>query len=373
LRLLRLFEVQLISKATSRFFIYGPVAVLLLLAFAYCAYWFVSAGRIAAELERLDGNEIVPGVMLQFAAMDISGFPFRFDVLLGGVTLAARGQDGERAWRSERIALHAMSYGRALYVLEADGLQSFSWPGEEDAPQNILHMTSGITRASALIEEGRLERFDIDILNAEGRDAALNAVPMRKFSVARAQLHLIAQEDDTISFTAALDAGEIGTGYRPALGTDLSRVRIGGHITQAQSFRNLRAGAAEIRASLDAWRMDGGVISLQPLEAAWGGTLLRGSGELFLDEGHRLSGQLSASPEDPVSFLGALAQSEMIPLQTRAQLAGFREMVAGLPGNLDLPIRLEVRLPLGPGPATPRLRIEGVSAIIVEFGGAEAP
>jgi hypothetical protein len=343
------------------------------LALAYSAYWFVSAGRIAAELERLDGNEIVPGVTLQFAAMDIGGFPFRFDVLLGGVTLAARGEDGESAWRSERIALHAMSYGRALYVLEADGLQSFSWPGAEDAPQNILQMTSGLMRASALIEDSRLERLDIDILNAEGRDVALNAATMREFNAARAQLHLVAQEDDTIGFVAALDAGTIGAGFRPALGTDLSRVRMEGEITQAQSLRNLRAGVAEIRASLDAWRSQGGVVSLQPLEASWGGTLLRGSGELFFDEGRRLSGQVSAVPEDPVSFLGALAQSEMIPPQARAQLGNFREIVAGLPGNLDLPIRLEARLPLGPEPATPRLRIEGVSAIVIEFGGAAAP
>ncbi len=305
--------------------------------------------------------------------MDVGGFPFRFDVLLGGVTLSVRGEDGERAWRSERIALHAKSYGRALYILEADGLQTFSWPGENNAPQNILQMTSGITRASALIEEGRLERFDIDILNAEGRDAAPNAAPMREFSAARAQLHLSAQEDDTISIVAALDAGQIGAGYRPALGTDLSRVRIEGQMTQAQSLRHLRAGAAEIGASLDAWRGDGGAITLQAIEAAWGGTLLLGSGELFLDEARRLSGQLSASPEDPVSFLGALAQSEMIPLQTRAQLSGFREMVAGLPGNLELPIRLEARFPLGPEPASPRLRIEGLNEIIIGFGGAAAP
>jgi hypothetical protein len=365
--------VQLVSQKTSHLFIYGILAALLLPALAYSAYWFVSAGRISTELERLDGNEIVPGVTLQFADMNVGGFPFRFDVFLGGVTLAAQGPDGERAWRSERVVLHTMGYGRAHHVLDAVGLQSFSWPGEDGAPQNILQMTSGITRASALIEEGRLERFDIDILNVEGQDVSLNAAPMREFNAARVQLHLMTQEDDTISFVAALDAGQIGTGYRPALGTDLSRVRIEGQISQAQRLQNLRAGVAGIRASLNAWRMAGGMILLHPMEAAWGGTLLQGSGELFLDEDRRLSGLLSASPEDPVSFLGALAQSEMIPLQTRAQLTGFREMVAGLPGNLDLPIRLEAHLPLGPEPAAPRLRIEGMNAIIVEFGGAAAP
>ena len=162
----------------------------------------------------------------------------------------------------------------------------------------------------------------------------------------------------------------IGTGYRPALGSDLSRVRIEGEINEAQTLQALRAGVAGVPSSLDAWRGEGGAIALQPIEAAWGGTLLLGSGELFLDERRRLSGHISASPEDPVSFLGALAQSEMLPPETRAQLGNFREMVAGLPGNLDLPIRLEARLPLGPDPGPPRLRIEGMNAIVVEFGSA---
>ncbi len=372
MRFLRLFQVQLDSKKLIRFFVYGPLAALLLLAAGVSAYWFVTAGQIRAELERLDGGEILPGVTLQFAAMNISGFPFRFDIVLGGVTLAASVQDGSWVWRSERIALYAQGYGRAPYVMEADGLQTISWPADEGGPQNILQMTSGITRASVLIENGRLQRFDIDILNAEAQDASLDAAPMRTFRAARAQARISAREDGTIGIAAALDAGMIGTGYRPALGSDLSRVRIEGQIGQAQTLLGLRAGTAGVRESLNAWRGQGGAISLQPMEAAWGGTLLRGSGELFLDERYRISGRLSASPEDPVSFLGALAQSEMLPVQTRVQLGNFREMVAGLPGNLNLPIRLEARLPFGPEPLTPRLRIEGMNAIVVEFG-SEAP
>lgn len=354
----------------KRILIFGPIAVLTLLALAFSVYWFVIAGRISSELERHNGNEIVPAITLQFAEKNISGFPFRFDVSLSDVTLAARSDATTRSWQSEIIALHAASYGREAYLLEADGLQIFTWPAEDGASQHILQMTSGITRANIILEDNRLVRFNIDILNAEGIDASSNAVAMREFRIARAQIQLLAEENDTIAVAAELDAGEIGAGYRPALGTNLSRVRVTGRISQADLFHELRAGNAELHTTLDAWRNAGGAITLDPIEAAWGGTLLMGRAELTLDDEHRFAGLVTASPEDPVSFLGALAQSQMIPDSARAQLAGFREMAAGLPGNLNLPIRLETHFPLSEGPVTPQLRIEGMSGIVVEFGTA---
>ena len=358
---------------SKRIFTYGPIAALVLLALVYSIYWFVTAGRITAELERLDGNEIVPGLTLQFASSEIGGFPFRFDVHLSGVTIAVQWRDGVSAWRSERIALHAKPYGRELYNFEAEGLQTFTWPNEEGAPQNILQISSGITRANLVLEEGRLARLRIDLLNAEGKDASLSAAPMREFRVARVQLQLLAEEDATIELTAALDAAEIRAGYRPALWTNLSRVRVEGRISEANAFQDLRSGTMDVRAALETWRNAGGTIILDPIEAVWGGTLLLGTSELTLDQEHRFSGLLTVSPEDPVSFLGALSQSEMIPADARAQLSNFREMASGLPGNLDLPIRLETRFPLGPEPTIPSLQLQGMNGIVVMFGGAPTP
>jgi hypothetical protein len=354
----------------KRIFIYGLLAALVLPVLAFTAYWFVIAGGITAELERLDGNEILPGVTLQFAEKNVSGFPFRFDIVLDGVTIAARADAGTSAWRSERITMHAKSYGPRQYILDAEGLQTFSWPAGEGAPQNILQMTSGITRATALIEDGRLARFDIDMVNGDAMDASLDAMPMRDIGFARAQVQFFVQDNDTIGVSAAIDAAEIGTGYRPALGSNLSRLRASGRITGANTLEAMRGGTADIRAALDAWRNAGGAIVLDPIEAAWGGTLLSGGTELVLDDQYRFSGLVTASPEDPVSFLGALAQSEMIPLEARAQLAGFRDLASGLPGNLDLPIRVEARLPFGAGPVTPQLRIAGMSGIVVTFASA---
>ena len=63
----------------------------------------------------------------------------------------------------------------------------------------------------------------------------------------------------------------------------------------------------------------------------------------------------------------------MSPAEAREQLSNFREMASGLPGNRDLPIRLEARFPLGPEPTIPSLQLHGMNGIVVMFGGAPTP
>lgn len=367
---------------SNRIFLYGPVVAVMLLAMGYVGYWFVVSGRIDGALERANGNEIIPGITFQFADKEFSGFPFRFDVLLTGVTLSARSDAGESAWRSERIALHAMSYGGGLYLLEADGLQTFSWPARDGGPQNIVQLTPGVARASVIFRDGKLARFDLDMINTKGHDASLEAAANRDFSVVRAQAHLLAQGGDTMELFLSADAANIGLGFRPAFGPDLSRLRVNGEITEAEFLDALRAGTANPDDAFRNWREEGGMLVLDPIEVAWGGAQLMGTSDLTLDGEDRLTGLVSLSPEDPVSFLGALSQSEMLPQDARAQLGALREMAAGLGGNLDIPITLQAHLPLD-GPVTPRLGfgISGsdgdlnypASGIVIDFQGAETP
>ena len=92
---------------SNRLYLYLPFALLFTLAAGYSAYWFVTANRIDAALERLNRSEAIPGITLAFAEKQVGGFPFRFDVLLEGVTLASTADNGATAWRTERIALRA--------------------------------------------------------------------------------------------------------------------------------------------------------------------------------------------------------------------------------------------------------------------------
>ncbi len=89
---------------SNRIFIYGPVGLLVLVVVLYSVFWRVQADMLAAKLDSANGGEVIPGVVFAFAEKSITGYPFRLDVVLSGVTFANRGPDGETAWRTEKPA-----------------------------------------------------------------------------------------------------------------------------------------------------------------------------------------------------------------------------------------------------------------------------
>src|ERR1700704_4829299 len=113
---------------SSRFFIYGPVGLLLLIIVLYSVFWRVQADTFSARLDRANGGEVIPGVTFAFAGKTVGGYPFRLDAVLSGVTFSHQSAEGEIAWRTEQLALHAQSYNLDRYIFEVTGLQSFARP-----------------------------------------------------------------------------------------------------------------------------------------------------------------------------------------------------------------------------------------------------
>src|SRR5215468_11499069 len=101
---------------SNRIFFYGPVVLLLLIVVLYSVFWRVQADTLAAKLDRANGGEVVPGVVFAFAEKSVTGYPFRLDVVLSGVTFAHRAPEGEMAWRTEKLAIHFLSYNHERYI-----------------------------------------------------------------------------------------------------------------------------------------------------------------------------------------------------------------------------------------------------------------
>jgi hypothetical protein len=141
---------------SNRIWLYGPFGLLLLLAVLYTVFWRVEADMLAARLDRANGGEIMPGIVFAFAGKSVGGFPFRLDTLLDGVSFAYAGPAGQTAWRAEKLAVHALTYGRPLYVVEAAGVQSFEWPDASGGIPRSINLTPAIARASVLLRNGTL-------------------------------------------------------------------------------------------------------------------------------------------------------------------------------------------------------------------------
>jgi hypothetical protein len=169
---------------SSRFWLYAPLALFLGLAGWAMAYWWVVATALDRKLNALNGHEAIPGITLSYSTKTISGFPFNIDVVFTGFKVEGAGAHGPFAWHSERFALHALTYGAIRQIYEMAGQQSLSW---QDGSGKLHHITflPATMRASADLNAKGLNRFDLDIMGAGGKDS--DGAP---FTIARTQFHM---------------------------------------------------------------------------------------------------------------------------------------------------------------------------------------
>ena len=295
---------------SHRIWIYWPVGLLLMVVLLYSIFWRVEADMLAARLDRANGGEIAPGVMFAFAEKSIGGYPFRLDVLLSGVTVAHRSPDGEIAWRSERLALHAMTYGGDLYILEADGLQSFEQPGAAGAMPQVFYVTPAVARASVILRDKKLARLDVDLWQPEGKEASLNADPTRTFSAGRAQLHFLTHLDNTIDVALRIDQGKLGDGYHPALGNELALIDLRGKLLNTAPLAGLETGSESVFDATEHWREAGGTLAVDKLSLDWGNVKTDLTGAIGLDEQHRPDGALMGT-FDAGALVSALSKGNL--------------------------------------------------------------
>jgi hypothetical protein len=292
---------------SNRIWFYGPVGLLLLIVVLYSVFWRVQADTLAAKLDRANGGEVVPGVVFAFAEKSVTGYPFRLDVVLSGVTFVHRAPEGEMAWRTEKLAFHVLSYNHDRFILETTGLQSFASPGAPGAPPRVIYLTPAIARASAVLSGDRIARFDLDLWQPQAKDATLNAKPNLTMSAGRAQLHLLERPDNTIDVAMKIEDAQIGEGYKPALGSAIRLIDLRGKLVQGQALDDLLLAKENAFDAVEDWRQKGGALAVESLALDWSGMKTTLAGSISLDAQHRPTGGLVGS-FDPAALVASLTQ-----------------------------------------------------------------
>jgi hypothetical protein len=279
---------------SSRIFIYGPVGLLLLIVVLYSVFWRVQADTLSARLDRANGGEVIPGITFAFAGKTVGGYPFRLDAVLSGVTFSQRGAEGETAWRTDELALHALSYNLDRYIFEVTGLQSFTRPPAMPANvPRVIYVTPGIARASAILSNGRLARFDMDLWELQAKDATQGADPKRSVSADRAQLHLLARPDDTIDLAAQINNGRIGADHaEKEADIMLPLIDLRGKLTQSSALAGLLAGTISLADAAQAWRGRMGELNVSDLTLIWPDARAGLHGDVAINSAGRPTGHL---------------------------------------------------------------------------------
>lgn len=273
---------------SHRAFLYGPVILLALAAIAVASYWWTASGAIARKLDAWNGREIAPGIHLSFAHKQMGGFPFRVDGELDGLRIAIDTSHGPMVWTAEKFAFHSLTYGRAQFVFEAAGAQHVEWHKDNGA-LHTYDFLPGSLRASAIVVNRHLARFDLEALNVDSADIAASEV----------QLHL--RDDpkvDGLDLFVTANNVHFADDVQPAFGADMKHFTVNAMVSPGSSFTRLLSGQGDWRAAANDWHTRHGGVLVNTIEVNWGPLDATGKGALAVDDLHRPLGEIRFSIGD---------------------------------------------------------------------------
>lgn len=295
---------------SHRFFLYAPLALLLLVGAVVGAHWWSAATALGRRLDAMRTHEAMPGVTIGYAARSLAGFPFNLDAVFDDFRIAVATPHGPVVWRAEHFALHALTYGRDETIFEAAGRQALSWGRDRR-----LAFEVGSLHASAILADGALSRFDLDLV----------AFGSRALTAQRLQLHL-RRNAGVLDVAASGEELRLSPSFRGALGETLHSVALQGEVSSPRTFDGLRAGRVDWRSAVEAWRAAQGSFRLAPLEIVSDTLQMTGTGNVELDEARRPAGLIDFKVAGMPDWLRRDAQGAFADaLRGRAAKAGDNE------------------------------------------------
>jgi hypothetical protein len=281
------------SPRRSRFWLYTPFVLLLLLAIAWSIAWFVIRNRAADALDGWLAAEARSGRQWTCGDRTIAGYPFRIEIVCNSLDLK-RGAVTASFGRTEAVA--QIYQPRRIITEVAGPLRvtdgAVTVQGTWDLLQASINATpAGLQRLSLAATAPKVTVTGIggEIAGSGSRlELHVRPNPSRAGEQAR---------DVAASVTEAriplLDA-LIGGGEPANLTADVT-------VTRADGFKG-----GTIAEEMELWRKAGGKLDILMLAATKGSRQIEAKGDLRLDEQHRPAGQLNLSAAGLDGLLGNL-------------------------------------------------------------------
>lgn len=228
------------TSYSSRFWLYAPTGLFALFAIVVMAQWKFAANGFEKKLTALKGHEAIPGIVLNWNTVTVSGFPFRLDADFQGFSVRGAGARGPFTWTSAKFALHTLSYTRAKTVYEASGHQQLDWV-DARGPRHADFLPASLHAGSATDDKG-LGRFDVDIIDAGGNG----------FTAAELQLH-VRRDPNGKNLDVMIQGDRVN---------DHPKIQAYVTLRNASALMPLLAGQTRWPDAINAWRTQGGQAHL---------------------------------------------------------------------------------------------------------------
>jgi hypothetical protein len=276
----------------SRFWLYTPFVLLLLVAVAWSVAWFVIRGRAAEALDGWLTAEARAGRQWTCQDRRIGGYPFRLEIVCGSLDM----KQGAVAASFGRVESVAQVYQPRFIITEIDGPLTVT-----DGAVTVQGKW-GLLQTSIHASPGGLQRLS---LVAEAPNFTVKGLALGEFASMGQHLELHVRPNPARGPEKAYDAAlSVKQARIPALdnlvgGSEATDLDSDITVTQAEGFRG-RPVAQE----LERWRAAGGKLDVLMLSLAKGPRRVEAKGDVRLDELHRPAGQLNIAAAGLDGLLG---------------------------------------------------------------------
>lgn len=236
---------MVVFRYSSRFWLYAPTLFFLALAVIVMAYWKITAGAFEKKLAALKGHDAVPGIAINWDSAVVGGFPFRIEASFTNLRIQGAGAHGPFSWRTEKFALHALTYGRSKMVYEAAGRQQAQWT-QSDGQSRAVSFLPGSMHGSSIVKDSGLQRFDLDIVD----------MGAAAFTVRRFQFHM-RRDPDGRDLNLMLKADAL-----QAKGAAAKNLQVYASLNRADLWMSLLRGESAWPQAAATWRTQGGKATL---------------------------------------------------------------------------------------------------------------
>ncbi len=265
----------------SRFWLYTPFVLLLLIAVGWSAAWFVIRNRASEAVDAWFATEARAGRQWTCQDRTIAGYPFRIELICNSLSL----KQGAVTASLGRVESVAQVYQPRFIITEIEGPLKVTdgqvtVQGSWDLLQTSFHAEqNGFRRLSLVAEAPRVTVAGLapGEIATSGQHLELHVRPNPSRSAEKAYDAALSIRQTAIPVLDAL----VGGSERTDIDSDLT-------VTQAEGFRG-----RPIAEELERWRSAGGKLDVLMLSLAKGSRRAEAKGELRLDEMHRPAGQLT--------------------------------------------------------------------------------
>jgi hypothetical protein len=283
------------------------LALMAVLAAIWTGLWHFGASWLDRKVTEVMEREEAAGRSISCASREITGFPFSIGLRCDNPKLAMEHPSGRIALSAQRLMVSTGVGEPGRLIVEAEGPVAIEAPNIAEAEAQWRSFVASVT-----LDLRGFKRADLVV---EGPSLRLRSGQnMIATNADHAELHAETDakrpQDDAIAIT-----GKVARLASPILDSLFGEASpADGDLEASVSHARaaLQPGAEAAGSPLERWRLAGGAAHIGHANFTKGPVKLGLTGDLSLDEAHRLSGRVDASVE------GADALAQRLPIPKMA-------------------------------------------------------